>query len=213
MAIISTFDLAKGTVGKTDFPTEVLGEKILFRTLKDVVVQVQSNQRQGDAHTKIRTDLRGHKKKPWKQKKTGRARAGDRRSPLWVGGATVFGPRNSRRWTYHLPRKQRLAALRSALLGKIQDGEVIALQGVSFSLPSSKKARGILAKCVPQGSALVLLASPEENCWKSFRNFPRVGVASAAEVNAYDLLAHKWLLAQEGALEALCARFSPAEEG
>ncbi|MFQ5747982.1 MAG: 50S ribosomal protein L4 [Planctomycetota bacterium] len=213
MASISTFDLAQGALGKTDFPTEVLGEKVLYRTLKDVVVQIQSNQRQGDAHTKIRSDLRGHKKKPWKQKKTGRARAGDRRSPLWVGGATVFGPRNTRRWTYHLPRKQRLAALRSALLGKIRDGEVIQLRGVLFSEPSSKKARGILARCAPKGSALVLLAQPEEDCWKSFRNFPRVGVGTAAEVNAYDLLAHKWLLAQKGALEALCARFSPPEEG
>lgn len=207
MATITTYDVSKSATGEAEFSTADLGEKLLYRTMKDVVVQYQSNQRQGDAHTKVRTELARSRKKPWRQKKTGRARHGDKRSPLWRGGATVFGPRNARRWEYHLPRRQRLAALRSALLGKVQDGEVVRLSGLSLEQPSAKSARKILADVAPQGgTALVLLAQPSQGAWKSFRNFPHVGVRTAADANAYDLLAHKWLLAEDGALEALTER-------
>jgi len=154
----------------------------------------------------VRSELAGHKRKPWKQKKTGRARHGDRRSPLWVGGATVFGPRNSRRWHYKLPRKQRLAALRSALAGKLQDGEVKEITGLSLEMPSSKAVRPILSECAPHGTSLVVLTSANESIWKSFRNFPRTSVKTADEVNAYDLLASKWILAQEGALDVILER-------
>lgn len=207
MANLLTYDVANAKSGKRDLETDHLGDAILYRTIKDVIVQYQSNRRQGDAHTKVRTELRGHKQKPWRQKKTGRARHGDRRSPLWRGGATVFGPRNTRRWTYHLPRKQRLVALRSALLGKLRDEEVHELDSLSFDQPSAKAARKVLADCAPQGTVLVVLAEADENAWLSFRNFPQVSVRTAAEVNAYDLLAHKWLLMEKGGLDVLEERF------
>ena len=81
MASIGTYDVSSGSTGQKDLSAD-LGDQLLYRTMKDVIVQYQANSRQGDAHTKVRTELAGHKKKPWKQKKTGRARAGDRRSPL-----------------------------------------------------------------------------------------------------------------------------------
>ena len=214
MASIGTYDVSSGSTGQKDLSAD-LGEQILYRTMKDVIVQYQANSRQGDAHTKVRTELAGHKKKPWKQKKTGRARAGDRRSPLWRGGATVFGPRNTRRWGYHLPKKQRLVALRSALLGKVQDNEVVELAGLEFDQPSAKAARKVLADCAPQGTVLVLLSEPNEAAWLSFRNFPQVSVRAASDANAYDLLAHKWVLCQEGALDVLterCAKSRTSKE-
>ena len=207
MANIGTYDVASGSTGEKAFEAE-LGDRVLYRTVKEAIVQYQANRRQGDAHTKVRTELAGHKKKPWKQKKTGRARAGDRRSPLWRGGATVFGPRNTRRWNYHLPKKQRLVALRSALFGKLQDSEVVELNGMSFDAPSAKSARKVLADCAPKGTVLVLLAEQNENAFLSFRNFPQVSVRTAADANAYDLLAHKWVLAEQGALDVLTARCS-----
>ncbi|MBT3340549.1 MAG: 50S ribosomal protein L4 [Planctomycetes bacterium] len=208
MANLSTYDVQSGKAGEKDFSAD-LGEKILYRTLKDMIVQYQANNRQGDAHTKIRTELARAKQKPWKQKKTGRARAGDRRSPLWVGGATVFGPRNKRNWGFHYPRKQRLVALRSALMGKLQDSEVFELTSFDFEAPSSKQARGIMSGCgCGKDSVLVVTANRDMAVYKSFRNFPRVQVVTAAEANAYDLLAHKWILAQDGALEGIVARFS-----
>ena len=211
MSKISTYDVSQGSTGEKELSLE-LGESVLYRTLKDAVVMYQSNRRQGDAHTKNRTELAGHTKKPWKQKKTGRARAGDRRSPLWVGGATTFGPRNKRNWYYSLPKKQRLVALRSALVGKLQDNEVHEATGLSFDAPSAKSARAVLNGCGMEGSVLVLTAERDENLWKSFRNFPKVSVRTAAEANAHDLLAHKWLLAQEGALDVLAGRLNPSKE-
>lgn len=211
MSTITTYDVKSGATGEKRCSL-ALGDKLLYRTMKDVVVQYQSNTRQGDAHIKTRAEVAGHIKKPWKQKKTGRARAGSRRSPLWRGGGVIFGPRNNAAWVYHLPRKQRQVALRSALLGKLRDGEVKELVGLAFDAPSAKTARGVLAALAPTGSALVLLREPDAAAWKSFRNFPRVSVRPAAEATAYDLLAHKWLLAQEGALEALARRFPAAKE-
>jgi len=212
MVKVPTYDAASGSAGEKEYALD-LGEKLLYRTMKDAVVQYQSNRRQGDAHTKVRSELAGHKKKPWKQKKTGRARAGDRRSPLWVGGATVFGPRNSRRWTYHLPRQQRNVALRSALAGKLADGEVREVGGLAMDAPSSKTARGVLAGATEGGSVLVITAARDENVWKSFRNFPRVDVRTADETNCYDLLAHKWVLVQEGAMDVLAGRVAVGAEG
>jgi large subunit ribosomal protein L4 len=211
MAKLATFDAKSGAAGSRDFKA-ALGETILYRTLKDVVVQHQANQRQGDAHVKTRGELAGHTKKPWKQKHTGRARAGDRRSPLWKGGATTFGPRNQVRWNYALPRQQKLVALRSALAGKLKDGEVREVANLNWSAPSAKSARKLLADCGCKGTVLVLLDAGDPNVWKSFRNFPRVSVRTAREANAYDLLAHKWVVAQKGALEALVARTGEAKE-
>ncbi len=207
MSTITTYDLGSGKTGEREFSAD-LGEALLYRTMKDAVVMYQSNSRQGDAHVKTRGELQGHTAKPWKQKGTGRARAGDRRSPLWVGGATTFGPRNTRRWYYSLPKRQRNVALRSALLGKLVDREVTEVSGLSFDKPSSKIARQVLQGCnVVNGSVLVLTATHDDNTYRSFRNFPRVTVMTGADSNAYELLAHKNVIAQEGALEAMIARF------
>jgi large subunit ribosomal protein L4 len=207
MSTITTYDLGSGKTGEREFSAD-LGEALLYRTMKDAVVMYQSNSRQGDAHVKTRGELQGHTAKPWKQKGTGRARAGDRRSPLWVGGATTFGPRNTRRWYYSLPKRQRNVALRSALLGKLVDREVTEVSGLSFDKPSSKIARQVLQGCnVVDGSVLVLTATHDDNTYRSFRNFPRVTVMTGADSNAYELLAHKNVIAQEGALEAMIARF------
>jgi large subunit ribosomal protein L4 len=207
MSTITTYDLGSGKTGEKEFSAD-LGEALLYRTMKDAVVMYQSNSRQGDAHVKTRGELQGHTAKPWKQKGTGRARAGDRRSPLWVGGATTFGPRNTRRWYYSLPKRQRNVALRSALLGKLIDREVTEVSGLSFDKPSSKIARQVLQGCnVVNGSVLILTATHDDNTYRSFRNFPRVTVMTGADSNAYELLAHKNVIAQEGALEAMIARF------
>ena len=207
MSTITTYDLGSGKTGEREFSAD-LGEALLYRTMKDAVVMYQSNSRQGDAHVKTRGELQGHTAKPWKQKGTGRARAGDRRSPLWVGGATTFGPRNTRRWYYSLPKRQRNVALRSALLGKLIDREVTEVSGLSFDKPSSKIARQVLQGCnVVNGSVLVLTATHDDNTYRSFRNFSRVTVMTGADSNAYELLAHKNVIAQEGALEAMIARF------
>lgn len=209
MVRIPTYDAAQRAPGERELDARALGDRVLYRTLKEAVVQYQANGRQGDAHTRVRSEVAGSKRKPWKQKHTGRARAGDRRSPLWRGGATVFGPRNCRAWVYRLPRKQRMVAVRSALLGKLRDGEVREVRSLGWAAPSARQARQVLCDCAPAGTVLLLLAQPNPVLWRSFRNFPQVSVRTAADANAYDLLAHKWLLAEQGALEALLRRLAP----
>ncbi|TAJ18869.1 MAG: 50S ribosomal protein L4, partial [Planctomycetota bacterium] len=133
-----------GSVGKADFDASAFGDKILYRTLKDAVYMYQANKRLGTVNTRGRDQVSGSNKKPWKQKHTGRARAGDRKSPIWRGGGTVFGPK-PRDYSFHMPIKARRVALRSALAGKFADGEVAIADLGAFNKPSAKDARKLLA--------------------------------------------------------------------
>jgi len=211
-----------GSVGEVEFdetPFHVKTDRgrVLFRTLKDAVVMYQNNARQGTASTKGRSEIRGTNKKPYRQKHTGRARAGSVKSPIWRGGGTVFGPK-PKNWTYHMPSKARRIASRSALFGKLQDGEVVIADLGEFSAPSAKGARKILADLGAPRRALVILDEHDDNVWKSFRNFPGVSVKEARNVCALDILNGGLLIATGTALESLAQRVggpteSPAAEG
>ena len=199
-----------GSVGEADFDERPFFDKtgkdrVLFRTLKDAVVMHQANQRQGTAKTRCRSEVKGTNKKPYKQKGTGRARAGDRKSPIWRGGGTVFGP-IPRDYSYHMPAKARRVATRSALLGKMKDGEVVIADLSGFSEPKTKSARKILADLGSPRRALVVLAEHDEMVWKSFRNIAGVTVRRAVDVCAHDVVAGGLLIAQSGALDALAQR-------
>ena len=113
-----------GSVGEMELDEAPFGKKILYRTLKDAVVMYQANLRQGNASTKGRSEIKGSQKKPYRQKHTGRARAGSVKSPIWRGGGTVFGPL-PRDYSYHMPQKARRVALRTAIAGKLADNEVV----------------------------------------------------------------------------------------
>jgi large subunit ribosomal protein L4 len=193
------------------FDAAAFGERVLFRTLKDAVVMFQANQRQGNAKTKERGEVQGSQKKPWKQKHTGRARAGDKRSPLWRGGGTIFGPR-PRSYVYHMPAKARRVALRGALYGKLEAGEVCLFNPRGFTEPSAKSARALLSDVGAPRRALVVTRERDPNVWKSFRNFPGVEVRPASDVCAHDVAAGGLLLIEEEALVALGKRVGVREE-
>ena len=149
---------------------------------------------------------------PWKQKHTGRARAGDKKSPIWRGGGTVFGPK-PRDYTYTLPAKERRVALRSALFGKLSDGEVVEVDLSGITEPSAKAARKILADLGKPRRATIVLAERNENVWKSFRNFPGVNVRVASDLCAHDVVAGGLIVAEGGAMESLVARVGLNAEG
>lgn len=199
-----------GSIGAIQVDETPFGGRVLYRTLKDAVVMYQANQRQGTASTKGRSDVRGSNAKPYKQKHTGRARAGDKKSPIWRGGGTVFGPL-PRDYSYHMPVKARRVALRSALAGKLTDDEVVVADLGSFSAPSSKSARKVLTD-LSVGTdgghrrATIVLTAPDENVWKSFRNFAGVKIRTALDLCAYDVVAGGLIVVQAGALEALAGR-------
>lgn len=194
-----------GSVGQVQVDEKPFGEKVLYRTLKDAVESYQANQRQGTVNTRGRAEVAGSNKKPWKQKHTGRARAGDRKSPIWRGGGTVFGPK-PRDWSYHMPAKARRVALRSALAGKLRDDEVVVADLGSFTAPSAKAARKILSDLGSPRRALLVLARHDENVWKSFRNFPGVQVRTALDLCAFDVVAGGLVITEKPALEALAQR-------
>lgn len=194
-----------GSVGEVELDVAPFGEKVLYRTLKDAVVMHMANQRQGTASTKGRSEVKGTNKKPYKQKHTGRARAGDVKSPIWRGGGTVFGPK-PRDYSYHMPTKARRVALRSALAGKIADGELVIADLGDWAEPSSRSARKVLGDLDATHRACVVITDRNENLYKSFRNFPRVEVRTAAELCAYDVVNGGTIIAEQGALDHLSAR-------
>ncbi len=201
-----------GSVGTVDLDEKPFGGKVLYRTLKEAVIMYQANQRQGTVKTKGRSEVKGTNKKPYRQKHTGRARAGDVKSPIWRGGGTVFGPR-PRSYSFYMPKKARRVALRSALAGKLNDNELVVADLDHITAPSAKAARKILADLGSPRYALVILADRNENVWKSFRNFPGVQVRLASEICAYEVIAGGTLIAENAAMDQLAAKFSAVSDG
>ena len=198
-----------GNVGTVEFDEAPFGGKVLYRTLKDAVVMYQANQRQGTASTRGRSQVKGTNKKPYKQKHTGRARAGDRKSPIWRGGGTVFGPR-PKDWSYHMPVKARRVALRSALAGKLADDEVVVADLGGFDTPSAKAARKVLADLGSPRRACVVIAQANDALYRSFRNFPGVKVRTATDLCAFDVVGGGLIIAEGAALKQLAARVGAA---
>lgn len=194
-----------GSLGEVEIDEAPFGDKVLYRTLKAAMVMHQANQRQGTHSTRGRSEIKGSNRKPYRQKHTGRARAGDRKSPIWRGGGTVFGPK-PRDYSYHMPAKARRVALRSAVAGKLRDDEVVVADLGAFSAPSAKAARKILADLGSPRRALFVLNERDEHLWKSLRNFPGVAVRTAAELCAFDVVTGGLVVFEGGALDKVAER-------
>jgi len=161
--------------------------------------------RQGSASTKTRGEVRGGGAKPWRQKGTGRARAGSSRSPIWTGGGITFGPK-PRKYTFKVNRKERRAALRSALSVHAERATIAILDPSPFDEPSTKAAHELIADWAGGGSVLVVLSHDQANVALSFRNLARVGVLPADGVGVADLVGAASLLITEEALAELTQR-------
>ncbi len=172
----------------------------------------QAARRRGTAATKTRGKVSGGGAKPWRQKGTGRARAGSSRSPVWTGGGTVFGPQ-PRSYTFKVNRKEQRAALRSALSLHAERGSIAILDASGFTAPKTSQAFDLLADWeIPTGQVsptLVVLAPEEASAALSFRNLKRVAVLRAESVGVADLLGAASLVISESALQALTARTGP----
>jgi large subunit ribosomal protein L4 len=158
--------------------------------------------RTGTASSRTRGQVRGGGAKPWRQKGTGRARAGSIRSPLWAGGGVVFGP-TPRHYTVKVNRKARRRALRAALSVHAERGSIAAVDPSGFDTPSTKAAVEALASLDGDGRVLVVLTDGEENCVKSFRNITDVSVMHADSIGVADVIGHARLVISEAALTRL----------
>lgn len=205
--------------GKVTLPDTVFGQSWNADLVHEVVVSMQSNARASSAHTKDRSEVAGGGKKPWKQKGTGRARHGSRRSPIWSGGGVAHGPRNEKDYSKKINKKVRAKALAVTLSKKFADGEVIFVDALTFEAPKAAEAKTAFV-AIANGSgndamarkrknaALVVLASRDENTEKSFRNFGNLEVKAVKDINPVDLLTYKYVVMTEPtkALEVLESR-------
>ena len=203
MATVKTY--SGSDIGSHEVDEKLFASRILGRTLKEAVVMYEANKRQGTAKTKDRSEVRGSQKKMYKQKHTGRARAGDIRSPIRRGGGTIFGPR-PRDYSYAMPKKQRRVALASALFGKLRDNEVLVVEGWPTQEPSTKAAYALLKTIGAEKSALVVTAAVEAQLVRSLRNVPNVDVRTVSDLNAHIVLLRRNLVFTPAAFDQLVAR-------
>jgi large subunit ribosomal protein L4 len=203
---ITVLNQAKEPVGEMSLPVEVFGGPVRRHLLFENVRMQQANRRAGSAATKTRGSVSGGGKKPWRQKGTGRARAGSTRSPLWVGGATVFGPQ-PRDYSYRLPASARRSALRSALALKARRGELVVLDKIEVE-PAKTKVVAKMMQDLDLSSALIVTEAPNPNLERAAANLPRVKVIRAEGANVYDILNHQHLVLTRAAIDALGRRVS-----
>lgn len=166
------------------------------------VVNQLANRRAGTASTKTKGLVSGGGKKPFKQKGTGRARAGSSRSPLWRHGGTVFGPL-PRDYSYSLPKKAKRAALTDALASKVADNKLILIDSLNFAEPKTKLVSSMLETLGVQGSAVMLIKEENKNLALAARNIPSVKVLRMENINVYDLLKYPYLITTQDTLNAI----------
>lgn len=166
------------------------------------VVNQLANRRAGTAATKNKALVSGGGKKPFKQKGTGRARAGSNRSPLWRHGGTIFGPM-PRDYSYALPKKAKRAALMDALASKVAENKLILLESISFAEPKTKLMSALLETLGVQETALVLMKAENKNLALAARNIPTVKVLRMDNINVYDVLKYRYLITTQEALNAM----------
>jgi len=207
---VQAVDLDKKTTEEIVLNEAVFDAPVKPHLLHDVVKMQLANRRQGTASTRTRSEVRGGGKKPWKQKGTGRARAGTSRSPLWRGGGTVFGPK-PRDYSYRVPRQVRASALRAALSSKAQAGRLIVVENLSQERPSTKGFRALLGRLGVEGRALVVTnqVKKDDAIARSCRNLPGVTLLPAQGLNVYDILKHDALVITRDALGLVGEAWKP----
>jgi len=198
MPTVDVVDLNNQKVGQLDLADDVFGADVNEALLYEAVRQYQAGLRAGTHKTKVRSEVAGSGKKLWKQKGTGRARVGSVRSPIWRHGGTVHGPQ-PRDYSYKLPKKMLLGALRSALSAKVRDGELKVVQEFRFGDHKTKNAMNALAKLEAGRTVLVVDNGENRNLSLSVRNLKGVTLLPTRSVSPYHLLGHKSVILSEAA--------------
>jgi large subunit ribosomal protein L4 len=203
----------RAKVGDVEVPASVVAGPVREHLLYEAVRSHLASRRSGTAATKTKGFVSGGGKKPWRQKGTGRARAGSSRSPLWAGGGTIFGPQ-PRSYEYRLPKSARRAALRAALSARHAEGRLVVVE--KLALPEAKTKRMVeflRGLGVEKGGVLLLLAAHDDTVERAARNLPHVHVRLAGGLGVYDVLGHPHLVVTRDALLELVARLGDDGKG
>jgi large subunit ribosomal protein L4 len=199
MPKLAVLDMSGKQVGEIELSEAVFGITPNEAVLHQAVVMQQASLRRGTHATKNRALVSGGGRKPWRQKGTGRARHGSIRSPLWVGGGTVFGPQ-PRSYAFKLPKKVRRLALKSALSSKVLDQELVVLDELKLEQPKTKEMVQVLKNLGAGRKALVVTENLDEKVVLSARNIPGVKLVQADGINVLDILYHDKLILTRGAV-------------
>src|SRR5690242_16054617 len=199
MPTVDVLDLNRRKVGSAELPAEVFGCKPHTTLVPEAVVMQQACERQGTASTLRRGEVSGSGKKPWKQKHTGRARAGSVRSPVWRHGGIVFGP-HPRSYAYSIPKKKYHAALRSALSARLADGAVMVLSDLSIAEPKTKLLAKVLTHLGLTATTLIILGEEGTALERAARNLPDVKLVTPETLNVYDVLRYQSIVIPERVL-------------
>ncbi|HWR52262.1 MAG TPA: 50S ribosomal protein L4 [Bryobacteraceae bacterium] len=202
MPKVDVVDLNNNKVGELELADHVFGAEVNDALIYESVRHYMAGQRSGTAKTKTRHEVSGSGKKLWRQKGTGRARSGSIRSPLWRHGGTVHGP-VPRDYSYRLPRKMLLGALRSALSGKLRDGELKVVQALTFGDHKTKTVAAALKTLSGAAKVLVVESGENRNLELGTRNIDGVTLVPTREVTTYHLLGHKQVVLSEAAARKL----------
>jgi len=202
--IINVVNLKNETVGQVDLPDQIFNVEMRPHLVHEVVTAQLNSRRAGTASTKTRSDLTYSTRKPFRQKGTGRARAGSRRSPLWRHGGVVFGP-HPRDFSQRPPARVRRAALKVVLTSKLRDNRLLILDALELAEAKTRLMAGVM-KDLGLRKALVVTPGPDETLERSARNLPDCRVLRVAGLNCYDLLKHTHLVLLKDSLPGIEAR-------
>lgn len=198
--------------GDVTLPKEIFEVKFNADLVHQIAVSLSANKRQISAHAKMRGEVRGGGKKPWRQKGTGRARHGSIRSPLWKGGGVTHGPRNDRIFAVEIPKKMRRKALLMVLSQKAKDKSLIILDKIEMEKGKTKEMAASLKK-LPCNAQSVLIAMPsyDKKVFLASRNIKKTDIDDARNLNVLDLLNHKYLLLTKESIKTIEKTFTGKE--
>jgi len=197
-------------VGKVELDEKIFDGKVNESLIHQVIVMYQANKRQGTASTKTRANVSGGNSKPWRQKGTGRARAGSSRSPLWRKGGVVFGP-HPRDYSYQVPKKIKKSALISTINSRLNDNLVKVLDDLKVNEGKTKEFVKIVATLKLERKVLFVCENTQENILRSSRNIKQVNIKRWESINALDVLMHDNVVITQKALENLTQRLKKGE--
>jgi len=200
MPVAEVRNLKNRKVGEVELLEAVFAAPVNPNLLYEAVRHYQACQRKGTASTKTRGEVRGGGRKPWRQKGTGRARAGSIRSPLWKGGGVAFGPK-PRDYSYRLPKKMIKGALKSALSQKFKAGKVLVVDELKLEQPKTKELVQVIEKLGLESSVLIVDSLENRNLKLSASNIPQVKVTESRRLNVYDIMRYDTLLLSKQAVE------------
>lgn len=206
--LVNTYNQKGENVGQTRLPSEVFGVKMNQDLVYQVAIAQGANRRQGTAHAKGRGDVRGGGRKPWRQKGTGRARHGSRRSPIWKGGGVTFGPTKERNYKKKVNKKARRLALLMVLSEKAKNDQLVVMDDLKLEKPKTKLFTEIL-KALPSAGKKALIALPgaEKNLVLAARNITGIATMEAKDLNCLDLLSVKYLILPKESIKVIKETF------